>query len=175
MVCRNGCQYCGDRYCSQRTGRRKADSGIVASSGISDFCDPVSDVGSTCMDTGRNGTFAGSGDSVFGNRRVLGAACVEQSKALRGVQRKQPEKYSSPCQRETDVGMDLACGDIYQSGGNGGIALADFPERIFGYGGSDHLCPVKSGRWRIYSCSAPVDDEKAAGDFEGRRAVFLRG
>ena len=148
---------------------------MVASSGIIGFCDPVSDAGSTCMDTGRNGTFTDSGDGIFDNRRVLGAPSVEQSKALRGVQRKQPEKYSSPCQRETDVGMDLACGDIYQSGRNGGITLADFPERIFRYGGSDYLCPIKYGRWRIYSCSAPVDDEKAAGDFEDRRAAFLHG
>lgn len=51
--------------------------------------------------------------------------------AIKGAARcsaKTAGKYSSPCQRETDVGMDLACGDIYQSGGNGGIALADFPE-----------------------------------------------
>ncbi len=85
VVCRNRRQYCGDRYCCQRTGRRKADPGIVAFSGIAGFCDPVSDSGSTCMDTGRNGTFTDSDDGIFGNRRVLGASCVEQSKALRGI------------------------------------------------------------------------------------------
>lgn len=75
------------------------------------------------MDTGRNGTFIDSGNGIFGNRRVLGASCVEQSKALRGVQRKQSEKYSPSCQGEADVGVDLIiC--VLLSMVSGGVILA---------------------------------------------------